>query len=262
MMKFILQKENPLDDFKVELIKSKNYWDWRNEGKREELKTNIIIVQEGEDLLGFSPREFCPVGSIEFCLDWFKTFHNKFPKPLNIPIYFNKEKFVNRNIETVDLINNTIDQEKNKLEKFQKKYVYVKDSNTFKSSISGKYYYTPELLGKFINKQLQISEYIPIISEWRCFVYNGELLSINCYSGNQFKIPNEDLLMEIINSDLSSSPISYTLDVMVGEDNVTRILEVHDFFSCGLYGFSDYQRFPFMLYRWFTEYINKNESLY
>ena len=32
---------------------------------------------------------------------------------------------------------------------------------------------------------------------------------------------------------------AYTLDVAVKEDGDTDILELHDFFACGLYGFSD-----------------------
>ena len=39
----------------------------------------------------------------------------------------------------------------------------------------------------------------------------------------------------------------YTLDVCVTENRErTEIIELHDFFSCGLYGFEDYSVLPIM----------------
>lgn len=61
-----------------------------------------------------------------------------------------------------------------------------------------------------------------------------------------------------INGDDWSNFGGYTLDVSVF-NNKTSIIEVHDFFSCGLYGFNDFRHLPFMFYRWFNEYINKNK---
>ena len=54
-------------------------------------------------------------------------------------------------------------------------------------------------------------------------------------------------------------PIAYTLDVGIN-DNGTFVIEVHDFFSCGLYGFSNHPILPQMFGRWYTEYINKNKN--
>jgi len=59
----------------------------------------------------------------------------------------------------------------------------------------------------------------------------------------------------MINSYITQ-PIAYTLDVGVVNDK-TYIIEVHDFFSCGLYGFSNHQILPFMFSRWFNSFINK-----
>lgn len=58
----------------------------------------------------------------------------------------------------------------------------------------------------------------------------------------------------------NNSPIAYTLDVgihFVDNNLVTSLIEVHDFFSCGLYGFDDKDKLPFMFYRWFKEYTEK-----
>lgn len=51
------------------------------------------------------------------------------------------------------------------------------------------------------------------------------------------------------------APIAYTLDVAITDKGDTVVLEVHDFFSCGLYGFNDYRKLPYMLHRWYVNYI-------
>lgn len=54
-----------------------------------------------------------------------------------------------------------------------------------------------------------------------------------------------------------SCPIAYTLDVGVNSNN-TFIIEVHDFFSCGLYGFSDNKILPYMFSDWFDECVKNS----
>lgn len=254
-MKFIFQKQNPLDDFKIELIKSKEYWDWRNVGKEEEYKTEITILTEGDDLRKDSPREYCPVGSIEFCLRWFKEFYQKSPKPINIPMYIpGIENFTRRDVIEVDLTNSST-PDYNTLEKFIGKKLFIKDMDNFKSSMTQVLVYNqPEDLK--VGYRYQVSEFIPnLVSEWRCFIYQGSLLGIQCYLGDYFRVPQKDFIEDFIRTGMSYLPVSYTLDVMVSEDGVTRLLEIHDFFSCGLYGFTNPQKFPFMCYRWFKNYI-------
>lgn len=42
------------------------------------------------------------------------------------------------------------------------------------------------------------------------------------------------------------APEAYTIDVGVTSDGNTVLIEVHDFFSCGLYGFDDAKNLPNM----------------
>jgi len=68
-------------------------------------------------------------------------------------------------------------------------------------------------------------------------------------------LPNIKLIENMI-KDYTDSPMSYTLDVAVTENNETCLLEVHPFVSCGLYGFADYRLLPTMFttgYNWFKE---------
>jgi hypothetical protein len=55
-----------------------------------------------------------------------------------------------------------------------------------------------------------------------------------------------------------SAPVAYTLDIGIIRrlsDFDTVVIECHDFFSCGLYGFADHKVYPHMLHRWFNDYL-------
>jgi ATP-grasp domain, R2K clade family 2 len=102
----------------------------------------------------------------------------------------------------------------------------------------------------------QISEKINIDSEWRAFVYDGKLVGLQNYSGDFTRFPDIRTIKGMIEM-YKSSPIAYTLDIGINDDSGTFVIECHDFFSVGLYGFADYKRLPHMFYQWFQEYIKK-----
>lgn len=111
--------------------------------------------------------------------------------------------------------------------------------------------------------EYQYSELIDIDSEWRCFVFKDELVGLQNYSGDFTLFPNLITINNMIYLYYKKAPCAYTLDIGVNRlndirrTNNTFVVEVHDFFSCGLYGFSDLNLLPLMFYRWFKEYINK-----
>lgn len=102
----------------------------------------------------------------------------------------------------------------------------------------------------------QISNVVPdIVSEWRIFVdkkdLRGPVVGCENYAGDPIAFPKHDRIMQFI-EEYKSSPDIYTLDVMVDRHGSTWVLECHEFFSCGLYGFQ-YMNIPHMLDRaWFT----------
>ena len=260
-MKFILQENKLLRDFENELLWSESYWQWRDENKPEELKTNMKIIRESEiEKYEEDLKELCPVGSVEFVVDWLKKIHNKTPKPINVPSCylfgpeddrFSKINYCGRFIVNVEENNYKVpDYLKNR-------EVYIKSNDVIKSPING--IHNSSEIGKTILGNLQVSSLIKedIVSESRVFIYGGKILDVKNYAGDPFVIPKRDTIQQIINI-YENPPISYTLDVMniidFNNEINSFILEVHDFFSCGLYGFSS-ERYPFMLYRWFKEFI-------
>lgn len=250
-MKFILQDYKVRPDFQMELLRAQKYWDWRNSGKSESQKTIIKILGEHDQEI----EDGCPVGSVEFCLGWFKKYYQKVPQPINVPESLSRVDIAGRLISNYTL---PIDLElflRTDFKNHQK--VYLKSADLIKSGINGEYSLIDKIF-EMIDGNVQVSSILcDIHSEWRVFVYQSEILDIKCYSGDPFDIPEKKRVEEIIKT-YKNPPVAYTLDLYTPEKFTTSyVMEVHDFFSCGLYGFSCYEKYPFMLWRWFKNFIKK-----
>jgi hypothetical protein len=162
-------------------------------------------------------------------------------KPLNIPDKLIKPEYTKRWIKLVKTTANTINTGKTP--------IFVKDNTKIKgwtNIVETNRGYPP---GDYL-----ISEYIEIDSEWRAFVFNNRLIGLQNYSGDFTMFPDIKLIKKMI-SDFNY-PNAYTLDVGIN-DKETFIIECHDFFSCGLYGFSDYKMLPLMFINTWNKLIGE-----
>ena len=234
-MKFLIQTVNKkiTHDFSFTLLESIKYNNWLNNSNDIKYKT---IEYKDFNFKDFH-KKYIPIGSVEFVCDFLKHFYNKVPKPKNVP----KELFgfANRFIFNTD---NTVMGD-----------YFIKSNDVIKSHLNGIYGNDKTL----ISGSYQCSDIIEIKSEWRCFVYKNELVGLQNYSGDFTIFPDVDKINGIIKN-YNNSSISYTLDVGIN-DTGTFIIEIHDFFSCGLYGFANYKILPYMFSRWFYEYLNSNK---
>ena len=253
-MKFLIQKiDNEIrHDFSFTLLESIRYHKWL-QGDDTEVQVKYVNCKANDKVWFFKPfhEHYVPVGSVEFVSSWFQRFHNHEPKPINIPDelnqpYFTKRPVINGTHEDIDnLAHGKWFVKSNDIIKGMTEMLTIDDNHSWSIPI-GEY---------------QMSEYIDIKSEWRCFVYNGRLVGLQNYSGDFTLFPNIPTIEGMINA-YKSAPIAYTLDVGVRYGfNDTFIIECHDFFSCGLYGFAEHKIYPYMLYRWFHEYLKKVKKL-
>jgi hypothetical protein len=234
MIKFLIQTIDGevKHDFSFALIESLRYQAWAD-------KTSPFMYTymdtNGLRLNQFKPiySDYIPVGSVEFVSDFLFQFFGKIPLPINIPAELMSEDFTHRHVK-----NGT------ELDIVQKSF--VKSNDKIKSFT--------EICDHAPIGNYQISDIIEIESEWRAFVYNGELVGLQNYSGSFTEFPNVYLIKVMINA-YKSAPIAYTLDVAITKGGWTSVIEAHDFFSCGLYGFADHKILPFMFSRWYQEYI-------
>jgi len=226
-MKFLIQTydEKIKHDFSFALIESIEYQNWLRNDKSFE-----FLLTDGATL-----PNYIPIGSVEFVSKYIADYYGLTPKPKNIPLELIGKNWTGRNV-----INGT---EKDIVGK-----KFVKSNDIIKSFT--------EICNTAPIGNYQISELIEIESEWRAFIYDGKLVGLQNYSGKFDVFPNVDKIKAMINA-YKSQPIAFTLDVAIS-NNDTIIIEVHDFFSCGLYGFSNKAILPFMFSKWFYSFIKSS----
>lgn len=239
-MKFLIETDknnNIVHDFSFELIKAIDYHNWisqSNDYKFELLNDKTIIND------GLVKNNYIPIGSVEFVLHYINKFYPKIKiKPKNVPETL--FKYAGRKIYNAN---------SNDFVLSELKRHYIKSNDIIKCEFNG---FTKYLKGYLPDGNYQISELITIESEWRCFVYQKKLVGLQNYLGEFTLFPNVDIIKEIIENYIDA-PIAYTLDIGISGDK-TFVIEVHDFFSCGLYGFRDHRILPQMFNRWFIENV-------
>ena len=265
-MKFIIQineKNRIMFDFQLELlnvIDNYNYYHIDDKIEYILVRTDIngnILINDYPSLFK-NKNEYCPIGSIEFVCNYIKLFFGEeyIPKPINIPKCLQKRYFTNRFIDEITITDELKETTKNTFHLD----LFVKDKNKIKSEINGIYKngYQDVPNGDYI-----VSYLVNFISEWRIFVFFFFILDIRYYIGDYRELPNERLIKEMISMySENNAPKAYTLDVGVMDNKQTAIIEIHDFFSCGLYGFVETRKLPYMFWRWwYFNFLIKNNLL-
>jgi len=246
-MKFLIQKVDGevRHDFSLTLLESIRFQTWLTQ--TQDIKVKYLDYFEITDPDMIYPiqwkpmhHDYVPVGSVEFVSEFLGHFHNHTPKPINVPV------------ELFDYCERSIwNGDKNGFFKGYGK-LFVKSNDVIKGIVG---ILNEDEFHNLPSGNYQFSEPIDIESEWRAFVYQGKLVGLQNYSGEFTMFPSVVEIENMIDA-YKSAPIAYTLDVGVFDEK-TFVIEAHDLFSCGLYGFSDYRVYPHMLYRWYHEYLNK-----
>lgn len=235
MLKFLIESRRlksgdliPAQDFGYTALDAVEYQNWF-EGTQVYSYTLLEGCRfQSRDLSRFLCPDCIPVGSVEFCLAWYRGMGLPDIRPLNLPPEL--WKFAGREIFVSDGLPGGSGQ------------YFVKDMEEFKAPGNGM-----ASGGRAFPKPMLCSAWIDgIVSEWRAFVLDGEVQGIRCYGGDEWILPSRELILEIAQEYANRS---YTLDVMVDGAGKTYPVEVHDFFACGLYGFDDPPALLRMLYR-------------
>jgi hypothetical protein len=259
MINFLCQKEegHPYMDTGYALLLSKEYFDWKS-GSSEKLNIVFMSFEDMKKSDGY--ENYIPVGTVEFFYEFMKKYVNenaeRIIKPLNVPecLY----KFTGNRVHVIEL-NQETRSEISRNSEYEG--VFLKSVDIIKYKDNG-FYFSGRYISELPDGKYQIYKKIyDITSEWRCFVYNSNIVGCYCYSSEysgsymirkaeQISFPDGKKLEEIVNeySKDSNCPDIYTLDVCVSDEG-TFVIECHEMFSCGLYGFgqTDVSILPFML---------------
>lgn len=222
MATFLIQANHGqvMHDFTFHLIQAIKYTNWYH----SEVVHKYVLADTP-----CGPSSTIPVGSVEFVLSFYKQFYNiSHIKPINIPQSLMKAEFLKRVVEFKSGESIEVDT-----------LAFVKSNEHIKgfTNILNPGDRIPE--GDFL-----LSEVVPIDSEWRGFVYNGELLDLRCYTGDFSFFPDVSIVRDMVRA-FKDAPKAYTIDVGVSNRGAF-LIEIHQFFSCGLYGFADYKVLPQM----------------
>ena len=249
-MKFLIQTidDKITHDFSFALIEAIKYQNWYNRSD------DITFVTTNGDML---LENYTPVGSVEFVCEYIKKYYgeNNIPKPINIPNELIFDYYLKRNIRFQDIKNGAVcNSFINNIIKYP---CFIKSDTQIKKFTN--IIYSADELKYAPDDMYMISDIIDIDSEYRCFVYKNKLVSIQNYSGDFTMFPNINIINEMID-EYKNAPIAYTLDVGINTyvdstNNNTFIIEAHDMFCCGLYGFNDSRILPQMFNNWYNEYI-------
>lgn len=198
-------------------------------------------------------HSYIPVGSVEFVTDYMKI-HGIEYKPINIPKCLQQEEFLGRRYMD--------DYKGFQLEFADESKWFIKERDRLKG-VTG-------CLAHMDKRDIQrdtdyiVSDVVDIISEWRVFVHRGKILDMKCYSGDFWGMPSKQNIIKMVEA-YEDAPIAYTLDVAIISDNhpdipikSTVIIELHNYFSCGLYGF-DSSKHPYMMSQAWFEILRKNK---
>ena len=250
-MKFLIQKIDGQikHDFSFTLLQSIDFKNWlsRNNPKDKIVVKYLNTHEKYSYNFRAMYRSYVPVGSVEFVSSFCADIHNKIPKPINVP----EELFVNTFQHTRREIFNGTDEN---LKTLSHGMWFVKSNDKIKG-FKEMMKIDDSHIWNLPKGNYQFSKYITIDSEWRAFVYRGKLVGLQNYSGEFTKFPNVERIKSMILA-YKSAPVAYTLDIGVDDDD-TFVIECHDFFSCGLYGFADHSIYPNMLNGWFKEFLRR-----
>lgn len=237
-MDFLIQrvKNQIVHDFSFVLLESFKYHKWKNNSIEFDY---IFTNNKKPKWVSTEFKNYVPIGSVEFVSYYLEVYYGKKVTPKNVPVELFDHKFTQRNV-----FNGTERDLTGRGKKFVKSNDKIK---LFTEIVNDDFELKP---GNY-----QISDVIKNIdSEWRCFVYHNKLVGLQNYCGEFTLFPDVADINMMIYAYKDAAPVAYTLDVGIN-DKGTFIIEVHDFFSCGLYGFSDLVNLPYMFDRWFKEYI-------
>ena len=240
-MRFLLPTKMPQFDFQFQLLASQDYW--------TNFQNNPLSIEYADGYVNFEQayahgkwNDYCPVGSIEFC-----NKHGIKTMPRNIPPQLKDY--------ACGLVLSSRDEMKDSI-----CYWHVKSTAQIKHPKNGMYTNINDI--PFEDGEFQAVEWLDdgFISEWRVFVFDGNIADMQNYAGDLWTLPDKDavecMIYALEHSKGANVPPAYTLDVGVHLDNLscnkTSVIEVHDFYSCGTYNFNDHYRLPMMLWEWWN----------
>jgi hypothetical protein len=98
--------------------------------------------------------------------------------------------------------------------------------------------------------EVLVAEYVTFVSEWRCFVRNGQVLDLCRYQGDVFRYPDPRVIRDALADFGRSAPAGYGIDFGVLTDGRTVLVEVNEGYSLNPYGLESMEYSELLEARW------------
>ena len=98
--------------------------------------------------------------------------------------------------------------------------------------------------------EVLVAEYVTFVSEWRCFVRNGQVLDLCRYQGDVFRYPDPQVIRAALADYGRSAPAGYGIDFGVLTDGRTVLVEVNEGYSLNPYGLESMEYSELLEARW------------
>lgn len=98
--------------------------------------------------------------------------------------------------------------------------------------------------------EVLVSEYVTFVSEWRCFVRNGQVIDLCRYQGDVFRYPDAKVVKDAVADLGRSAPAGYGIDFGVLTDGRTVLVEVNEGYSLNPYGLESMEYAELLEARW------------
>ena len=259
MLNFIIQvdKENgmPINDFTYQAYEAIKFMNWVYSHELEPIYAHcqFACLEQLQKWEGDVYEHHIPVGTIEFVHTYMEKIGKEIPKPINVPeslFDFAGRRIVNGSISSF----NSFKKEKD---------VYVKSNDEIKDDDNDLYSSQPHSKGG----SFQMSDWVSDIEkEFRLFIFNNEIRGISLYridneKENMFNpyVGLDKVFCEKAVEAYQDSPIAYTLDIGIRSNGENLVIECHNFYSCGIYGWSNYAAYINMITGWWKQWLSQKK---
>jgi hypothetical protein len=153
-------------------------------------------------------------------------------------------QYCNRNFEETTI---------GKINKEEREYPYfikpMEDHKLFTGFVVKNHMDKGRLYGLPTETKILVSEYINMVSEYRCFVNRGKLVGSKNYTGDFTKNIDYNIVNKAI-EDYKDQPISCSLDFALTDKGETILIEINDGFALGSYGLNPIIYSKMIVDRW------------
>jgi len=136
---------------------------------------------------------------------------------------------------------------------YNKEYPYfikpLKDHKLFTGFVVKNEIDKLKLYGLPVDTEIMVSDYINMVTEYRCFVNRGKLVGSKNYTGDFTKNIDYSIVEKAI-KDYKDQPISCSLDFALTDKGETILIEINDGFALGSYGLNPIIYSKMIIDRW------------